>query len=198
MKKYLCILMFPVLIVFGCGGGGSKSNIKENKTLGKFPAIFVESPKEMEKILEDMRAETQSAKKPEDVVKIRDKYVAKENEAKQRTQQMADAELEKILDRPVPFEVAYDDPEFEIRSAIIDGGETDTGALTITVVVSNKKDKVASMNSKIKYLIVDTEGHTHFGDAIKPFVSNQIITSRTFPNGLQVAAGAACSRQGSW
>ncbi len=190
-------LMFLLLafIMVSCEGNSLESNLVENKTLGKFPSVFVELIKEQNKMAEDMRAELQAQKDPNE---LREKYVSLENESKQRAKKIAETELEKIIERTVPFEVSYDDPNFEIRSAMIDAGDPETGALTIVVVVGAKNNLAASMDSKINYHIVGTNGDVLFAGAINPFVSNQIITSRTFPYDLEITAGDVCSDQGSW
>lgn len=194
MKK-LIYSTFALLLMAGCGGGGSKSSLVDNKTLGKFPAAFVRLAQEQNQQREDMQADIQARMDPD---KLRDKYVALETESMQRAQETATAELEKIVERTVPVEIAWEHPDFQIRSAMIDGGDTKTGALTITVVVGAKRDLTASMDAKLNYRIMGTDGSVLFGGSINPFAVNQVITSRNFPHGLQVAAGDVCTDQGSW
>lgn len=197
-KQILLFASISILFMGACGGNADrKSNYVENEVLGIFPSIYMELNKELKQQMTDMQNDMQSATAEKKLTELRDKYVALEDETKQNAQNLAEAELEKIADRMVPFTVMYEHPDFELRTARVDWGYPETGALSINLVIGAKRNLVPSMNASMNYVIKNTKGELIFSGKINPFVSIQTVTSSQFAGLQNVAAGDVCCWEGS-
>jgi len=187
MKKIFAILFIASLCV-ACGGGSGSMKLTNNKYLGKFPSVYVEWAKAQKQLMEDMRSKTGG-----NIEKIGQK------EADLATNAIATAtkELEKIQDKLVPFEFNYEDPDFEVVSAKIETADVKTGALAIALTITAKHEIKASIDKKIKFLIINNENQAIYSGTINPFVSNQVILRNPFTEETIIAQGEVCCWQGS-
>jgi hypothetical protein len=121
-----------------------------------------------------------------------------EKAIEQRTRELALAEWENLRDWEVPCRFDYDDPDFKILSAVIEQADNETGAMTVNLLIEARRDLQTSMNTALKYNVVDNAGNVLFSGSINPFVNIQIITYATFRNvPAQINADEYCCTKGS-
>ncbi|MCD7902015.1 MAG: hypothetical protein LUH22_19820 [Bacteroides sp.] len=194
MKNSSLILFLIVGICMSCGSGSGNKYV-ENEALGIFPSIFVELHKELQRQKEEYAGNSVSNEM--DLMELNRKWSEAEEKAKKDALTAATQEIGRLAEKTVPFECDYEDPDFEVRSAMIEDGDTTTGALTISLVIGAKHAMEASTKANLHYLIIDKAGNAIGAGTINPFVSTQIITNRTFPHRQKIAEGNVCCWQGS-
>jgi hypothetical protein len=194
----VCLAGTAVLSGCGASGGKDKAEYEHNEYLGKFPSIFKEKPRLLKELKEEMTGKMQSAGSEAKVTELKKQWQEREKAIEQEAKDLALAEWEYLRAMEVPFRMDYEDPDFKIISTMVEEADSETGALTINVLVEAKRDLQPSMNAALKYIITDNAGGGLFSGTINPFVNIQIITRGNFRNvPAQIKAGEYCCQNGS-
>ncbi|MDR2684090.1 MAG: hypothetical protein LBB53_01755 [Prevotellaceae bacterium] len=185
MRSRVAIVAFLAvgLTFSGCGNGNGK--YVDNKTLGKFPSIFMEYYRQKGELTEKGRSGKIS----------HEKWVSEETRLETQRNNDAAAELKRIEGREVPFRFDYEDADYKIVSAKIETADEKTGALGISLMVEAKRDFEPSPNFHLQYIVFNDEDKGIFDGSINPFIKIQFVNFNRAPQ--HVTAGEILCAEGS-